>query len=79
MADSMRSVQTDLRISRTSINESPGSTYLLTKVNHDVHVHCGFTVVFTGVFFFKILLGPLVLWYINKISIVFLFLKMKSQ
>ena len=77
-ADSMRSGQTDLRISRTSINESPGSTYLLTRVNQDVHAHCGYTAVFTGVFV-KILLGPLVLWYINKISIFILFLKMKSQ
>ena len=32
-----------------------------------------------GCFLFKRLLGPLVLWYINKISIFFLFLKMKSQ
>ena len=32
-----------------------------------------------GCFFFNRLLGPLVLWYINKISIFFLFLKMKSQ
>ena len=47
----MRSGQTDLRISRTSINESPGSTYLLTRVNQDVHVHSGYTVVFTEVFF----------------------------
>lgn len=36
-ADSMRSGQTDLRISRTSINESPGSTYLSYWLIHTWH------------------------------------------
>ena len=77
----MRSGQTDLRISRTSINESPGSTYLLTRVNQDVQCMCIADTLLCslGCFFFKRLLGPLVLWYINKISIFILFLKMKSQ
>ena len=76
-ADSMRRGQTDFRIKRTSINESPGSTYLAKTYRGQ----CTWLKMLESSIFRRIdwswnnILCPLILWQVYKFAILCLFLK----
>ena len=74
-ADSMRRGQTDFRIKRTSINESPGSTYL-AKTYRGQWLKMLESSIFRRInWSWNNILCPLILWQVYKFAILCLFLK----